>query len=208
MHGTAYANIDYGVQYPSSRKLFHNWGLGAASTAVYPPGSVPQDWPGLGDPQLSRSNPEPWELRSIRQTMEDLKHAEQGVTILKVDVEGAEWDAFAAFLSDEKMLGLVAKGKIRQLLVEWHWDPDSRAKNSRHAGIMQKVQEIGFHPWRVTRHQGSDCCLDVSYVWQSEATPDKSKSQGVPAEVTQSRKPAEPVEKGKDVAEDDNFVLP
>jgi len=44
MHGTAYANIDYAKQYPSKMKKFHNWGLGAADSAIYPPGSVPQDW--------------------------------------------------------------------------------------------------------------------------------------------------------------------
>ena len=53
MHGTDYANIDYQSQYPSSKKVFHNWGLGAASAAVYPPNSVPQDWPG------SYPNPNP-----------------------------------------------------------------------------------------------------------------------------------------------------
>ena len=163
MHGTAYANIDYAAQYPSKSKHFHNWGLGAASSAVFPAGSVPQDWPGLGDPQLSKSNPEPWELRSIRRTMEDLGHS--SLTVLKIDVEGAEWDALAAFLSDDKMLGLVSAGKIKQLLLEWHWDPDSRAKNARHAEIMRKIQDIGFEPWKVTRHEGSDCCLDVSYIW-------------------------------------------
>ena len=74
---------------------------------------MPQDWPGLGDPQLSKSNPEPWELRSIRQTMEDLGH--KGLTVLKIDVEGAEWDALAAFLSDEKMMKLVSEGMFRQV---------------------------------------------------------------------------------------------
>ena len=118
--------------------------------------------PGLGDPQLSRSNPEPWELRSIRRTMEDLGHT--ALTVLKIDVEGAEWDALAAFLSDQKMLDLVSQGKIKQLLLEYHWDPDSRAKNDRHAQLMKKVEAIGFKPWKVTRHEGSDCCLDVRYI--------------------------------------------
>jgi hypothetical protein len=120
-----------------------------------------QDWPGLGDPQLSKSNPEPWELRSIAQTLKDLGHDK--LTILKIDVEGAEWDAMAAFLSNDKMVSLVREGRIKQLLLEWHWDPDSRAKNSRHAQIMSKIEELGFKPWKITRHEGSDCCLDVRY---------------------------------------------
>ena len=164
MHGSAYANIDYSTQYPSKLKKFHNWGIGAADRAVYPPGSIPQEWPGLGDPQLSKSNPEPWEMRSIEQTMSDLGH--NTITILKIDVEGAEWDAIGAFLSSEKMQKMVANGGISQLLMEWHWDPDSRARNGRHEQILRKVEEMGFLPWKVTRHEGSDCCLDVSYIWK------------------------------------------
>jgi hypothetical protein len=126
MHGSAYANIDYSKQYPSRLKTFHNFGLGAAEIAVYPPHSVPQEWPGLGDPQLSKSNPEPWEMRSIERVLTDLGHIDSGLTILKVDVEGAEWDAMSAFLHSSKMQDMISKGKVKQLLLEWHWDPDSR----------------------------------------------------------------------------------
>jgi hypothetical protein len=63
MHGGDYAGIDYAKQYPSSNKHFHNWGIGVLPKALWPVGTVPQDWPGLGDPQLSKSNSEDWELR-------------------------------------------------------------------------------------------------------------------------------------------------
>ena len=39
MHGADYSGIDYMRQYPSKRKFFHNWGIGAVSRAVYPIGS-------------------------------------------------------------------------------------------------------------------------------------------------------------------------
>ena len=94
--------------------------------------------------------------------MQDLGHS--SLTILKVDVEGAEWDAMAALLSDEKMRGLLLRGGVRQLLLEWHWDPDSRAKNLRHAEVLRQVELLGFKPWKVTRHEGSDCCLDVRFI--------------------------------------------
>ena len=58
--------------------------------------------------------------------MEDLGHTM--LTVLKIDVEGAEWDALAAFLANTRMMKYVAEGKIKQLLLEFHWDPDSRAK--------------------------------------------------------------------------------
>jgi hypothetical protein len=58
--------------------------------------------------------------------MEDLGHSKSGLTILKVDTEGSEWDAFSAFFGSKAVEALVSKGGIKQLLVEWHWDPDSR----------------------------------------------------------------------------------
>ena len=136
MHGAEYSNINYQVQYPSEKKFFHNWGVGPADYAVYPSGSIPQEWPGLGDPALSKSNIEPWEMKSIKRTFIDLKHT-AGIQVLKIDVEGAEWDSIAALLSDlgdnydttsssKEKMKLLSQGSIRQLLVEWHWDPDSR----------------------------------------------------------------------------------
>ncbi len=99
---------------------------------------VPQDWPGLGDPALSKTNSEPWEMRSLTQTFIDLKHLEPSppykivhieekdkafdkafnskqysyidstsvkkyssfktISVLKIDVEGAEWDSLAGEL--------------------------------------------------------------------------------------------------------------
>ena len=166
MHGPDYSRIDYATQYPSKLKKFHNWGLGVVDKALYPVGTVPQEWPGLGDPQLSKSNTEPWLLKSIEQTMVELGHMSTGLSILKIDTEGSEWDAVTAFLGSSKVLGLIQAGKIPQLLLEWHWDPDSTARNQRHAALMRKVEELGYRPWYVNRHPGSECCLDVSYVWR------------------------------------------
>jgi hypothetical protein len=101
MHGQAYANIDYAIQYPSKSKEFHPWGLGALPRAVYPPGTIPQEWPGLGDPAFSQTNSEEWDIRSIEQTILDLKLSK--VTILKIDVEGAEWAALSAMLESKVM---------------------------------------------------------------------------------------------------------
>lgn len=39
---------------------------------------------------------------------------------------GAEWDALAAFLGSERMKTFLSQGRIQQLLLEFHWDPDSR----------------------------------------------------------------------------------
>jgi hypothetical protein len=101
MHGQAYSNIDYAIQYPSKSKEFHPWGLGALPRALYPPGTIPQEWPGLGDPAFSQTNSEEWDVRSIEQTISDLKLSK--IAILKIDVEGAEWAALSAMLESKVM---------------------------------------------------------------------------------------------------------
>ena len=37
---------------------------------------------------------------------------------------------------------------------------------------MKQIEEIGFRPWKVNRHEGSDCCLDISYVWSTKSSGD------------------------------------
>ena len=54
------------------------------------------------DPQLSKSNTEKWELKSIEQSMIDLNHfnsTDSIISILKIDTEGSEWDALIAFFN-------------------------------------------------------------------------------------------------------------
>lgn len=80
----------------------------------------------MGDPQLSSTNSESWIVKSIHQILIDLNHMNSIITILKVDVEGAEWDAVESMLNNQEMVQYISTGHIRQLLVEWHWDPDSR----------------------------------------------------------------------------------
>ena len=77
---------------------------------------------------------------------------------------------------------------------------------------MKKIEQIGFKPWKVNRHEGSDCCLDVSYVWSHESSGD-----GV---GTISSSTSAPMEKGSnsginydkndrgqpDSQSDDNFI--
>ena len=40
MYGNDYGFIDYKKLYSSNKKFFHNWGIGAVSNAIYPPGVV------------------------------------------------------------------------------------------------------------------------------------------------------------------------
>ena len=48
-----------------------------------------------------KTNTEPWNMKSVERTMDELHH--RYISILKIDVEGSEWTAIAAMLESEKM---------------------------------------------------------------------------------------------------------
>ena len=58
---------------------------------------------------------------------------------------------------------------------------------------MKKIEEIGFKPWKVNRHEGSDCCLDVSYVWSHGSSGSSGDGVGI---ISDSK--SVPMEKGSD----------
>ena len=71
----------------SGSAQYHSYGLGSRDS-TFGPGKVPFRWPGLG--YLQDSNTQPWKLKRLPTIMKELKT--MTLTILKVDVEGAEWD--------------------------------------------------------------------------------------------------------------------
>jgi hypothetical protein len=161
MHGPEFSRFNYAKQYPSKLKQFHNWGIGSVDSALYPPGTVPQEWPGLGDPPFSQTNSQLWMMKSIQRTIQELQHDNQTLSIIKIDVEGAEWDSLISLLSSSEMNKKIQRGELLQLLGEFHWDPDSTLKNHRHKQLLDQLLQIGFIPWHIERHEGSDCCLDI-----------------------------------------------
>ena len=54
---------------------------------------------------MSKSNTEDWELRSLEHTMKDLNHLNSSstISILKIDVEGSEWDALVSFFNRRRI---------------------------------------------------------------------------------------------------------
>ncbi len=100
---------------------YHLYGLGKENDVTYAPGKVPFRWPGMG--YLRDTNTYPWRLRNIPATMTDvigttgklpLPEGSKQLTILKIDVEGAEWDIMNQLLDVEWDL----------LMLELHWLPD------------------------------------------------------------------------------------
>jgi len=91
------------------KAVFHSVGLG--KDGVYEPGKVPFRWPGMG--YLADSNTYTWKLKSLP-TIQD-KLGNDKITILKVDIEGGEWDV----LSD------IIDAEWDELYMELHFYPGS-----------------------------------------------------------------------------------
>lgn len=96
---------------------YHSYGLGGRD-AFYGPGQVPFNWPGLG--YLKATNTAEWELKSLPTIMRELHNGNRAEIeaasthiILKVDVEGAEWDAMEDLVH----------ANWNQLLIEMHFTP-------------------------------------------------------------------------------------
>ena len=51
---------------------------------------------------------------------------------------------------------------------------------------MKQIEEIGFRPWKVNRHEGSDCCLDVSYVWSTKSCGDDNSGVAIDSSSSSS----------------------
>ena len=51
---------------------------------------------------------------------------------------------------------------------------------------MKQIEEIGFRPWKVNRHEGSDCCLDVSYVWSTKSSGDDNSGVAIDSSSSSS----------------------
>ena len=75
---------------------------------------------------MSKTNTEPWETRSLEKTIHDLGHAKTKLTVLKIDIEGAEWVTLMSAFGSDKMIEYLKNGFIEQLLLEFHWDPNSK----------------------------------------------------------------------------------
>eukprot|EP00457_Paulinella_chromatophora_P012439 gb/GEZN01012648.1/.p1 GENE.gb/GEZN01012648.1/~~gb/GEZN01012648.1/.p1 ORF type:complete len:290 (-),score=37.44 gb/GEZN01012648.1/:117-986(-) len=154
-------------KYDSKQKTLHNWGVSLnQSNLIYPPGTAPFEWPGIG--YLRSSNSDPWDLRTIRSIMSTLKH--DTIDILKVDAEGAEWGCLRTFM-DSGGLDLTS-----QLLAEFHFNPEAdTAMKLRYGTFLGNLstQMYLFHaranasppksPWNP-----KTCCGEFSYISQKQ----------------------------------------
>lgn len=88
--------------------IYHSYGLGSLDK-TYQPTEVPFRWPGMD--YLRQSNTMTWQLKRIPTIMKENNHDK--LTILKVDVEGTEWDTMMDIINTD----------WEELYIEIHFPP-------------------------------------------------------------------------------------
>jgi hypothetical protein len=68
--------------------------------------------------------------------------------LLKVDVEGSEWSAF------QEMMTSGTLANVRQLLVEFHFDKETRYEKIRQLRVLRKLYNYGFRSFSRERNLG------------------------------------------------------
>ena len=91
------------------KAIYHPYGLGNDGT--YEPGTVPFRWPGMS--YLRDSNSNQWSLKTLSTIQTEWNN--DRVTLLKVDIEGGEWD----------MMMDIVQTDWDELCIELHFYPGS-----------------------------------------------------------------------------------
>jgi len=164
----------------SHLRQYHNWGIGAKD-GTFGPGKAPFRWPGIN--YLSGTNTLPWNLKTVSSTMRHLEH--KRVTILKMDIEGAEW--FAMYDLIHK--GLIHNNFVGQVMIELHFNPTYYEKivedpatggfqlstkpgvvdNIDYLGLLSLLLDQGLTLWRWKLNQHNHYCAEASFIGTARA---------------------------------------
>lgn len=175
--------------------IFHEYGLGGR-TLLYPPRTVPWSWPGMS--YGAGTNEQPWMLKTLPDIYQELDHS--FVDVVKIDIEGAEWDVLQNLLSDSHVRQELRKGSFfRQIMFEVHFLPTtngSPAKGEQHPtdttvvdnfnlhamNMLQQLLQMGFVIWKHDVNSGSPkindpstkesfkSCHEIYLVWNGDAS--------------------------------------
>ncbi|XP_033759773.1 methyltransferase-like protein 24 [Pecten maximus] len=89
-----------------------------------------------------------WMVMTLKTIMAALGHADRDIDVLKIDVEGSEWDV-VEYLLENGMLP-----RIKQFLTEWHifsnWP--HRSKNPKNLELFRRIQQAGFKKFSSYMH--------------------------------------------------------
>jgi len=134
-------------------------------------GQMPFSWPG-------GPNSQQWDLKTITTFRNEKNH--DVIDVIKMDVEGGEWWALIPLLQS----GIMAEGKVRQLILEFHFQPDvyrsyihtldkvefervaPQQGNRDDFAIIHAIEEQGMKLWKWQWNVFSHCCIEASFIYQ------------------------------------------
>lgn len=104
-----------------------------------------------------------WKMRTIDSIKTELGHTKADVALMKIDIEGGEWNALPQMLSSGALKG------VKQLIMEFHswvdlppWTLDHRDKEhyKHHLNVLRDLYNEGFRIFFFKRFPAA-CCLYV-----------------------------------------------
>ncbi|XP_070552272.1 probable methyltransferase-like protein 24 [Ptychodera flava] len=117
----------------SKRVLFQNFGLWDRNTDTY------------SGKSLMSQKVDLWKVRTLEGLMAEMNHQHKRIDILKIDIEGAEWEVLY------QMLERGTLQYVKQLVFEVHvWKPtpgDEKAYFQKKYSILKWLEEQGFRMW-------------------------------------------------------------
>ncbi|KAF2704292.1 hypothetical protein K504DRAFT_417100 [Pleomassaria siparia CBS 279.74] len=127
---------------------------------------------GLGAKDEHRKSPQFWTLASL---MAANNHTY--IDILKIDIEGAEYDALDAFMDSCEQAKLKAL-PVGQVMIELHLSNDAKTNFARFRSWWERLEKLGMRPaWMevnlmaVTLGKGKTDPRCVEYVWVNGKDP-------------------------------------
>ncbi|XP_045190316.2 probable methyltransferase-like protein 24 [Mercenaria mercenaria] len=102
-----------------------------------------------------------WKMKTLNSIRTELDHQNSNIAMMKIDIEGAEWEALPEMLKSGALKG------IKQLIMEFHswvdlppWQLDHRNKKDyrHHLNVLRGLYDEGFRIFFFKRFPGY-CCL-------------------------------------------------
>ncbi|XP_070204718.1 probable methyltransferase-like protein 24 [Littorina saxatilis] len=117
--------------------MFYLIGLGSHDTDTF-------------EPRLNSYVAEPtkWKMRTLKTLLQQMKHADRTIDLLKIDIESSEWQVIRNILDT----GVLRQ--VKQLLLEWHIFPDTppRKEYVKLAEVLDELKAAGFRSFHRHEH--------------------------------------------------------
>ncbi|CAH1793720.1 unnamed protein product, partial [Owenia fusiformis] len=131
----------FGMKTESHKRMdnlwFYNIGLGKVDSDNFTP---------RVDKYVDKSQIFTWKLRTMKSIMEMLGHTNKTIDVLKMDIEGYEFDVISSMIDD----GTIEH--VRQFIGEWHIFGDQKYDYPTKYSIAKRLWNFGFKTFNAGVH--------------------------------------------------------